>query len=267
MTLNTTNMKRYGEKLYRDLLATGRMSEDTCAESCERLLARLKRYRDKHPEERRVSSKFLSVSRRRARSDLARRRRRRRINAALEIELAKNADAPSQPRPARGRTFLFMKLEAVFASWVRRSPRAALCVRIFLLKNAWLLSARRVRLFAPLTDVKKSEFVRQVKRVKRYMEGRITGAYRKKASAARYWHALSIKTDLEAAEASGRERASLRQRKSAVLEKQRLALAALDRIKLTPPLAVLARIAGVSAERVRHALTVCDREIKSRLQG
>jgi len=101
MTLNTTNMKRYGEKLFRDLLADGRMSDDTCAESCERLLNRLRRYRERHPEEKRVSPKFLNNSRRWAVSDLARRRRRRRVTAALEMELAKNELDCPRPAPAR----------------------------------------------------------------------------------------------------------------------------------------------------------------------
>jgi hypothetical protein len=99
------------------------------------------------------------------------------------------------------------------------------------------------------------------------MERRVTDAFRKKASVARYWHAMSVKADLEIAEASGDRRAAWRARKNEALEKQRRAVAALDRIKLTAPVTVVARTAGVTIDQARHALRTCDRKIKSRLQG
>ena len=266
MTLNTTNMKRYGEKIFHDLLASGRMSDDTCAETCERLLNRLRRYRERHPEEKRVSPKFLNNSRRWAVSDLARRRRRRRVTAALETELAKNELDDARPAPVRGRTVMFMKLEAVFSSWVRRDPRHALDVRVFLLRHAWLLTARRVRLFAPLVDIRKSDFIRQIRIVRRYMQRRVTRAWRDKASAARYWHVQSIRADIERAEAVPAARAALRVRKEKALARQREAVAALDKIKLTPPLTVVSRTAGISVPQIRCALKRCRDKIKSSLQ-
>jgi hypothetical protein len=266
MTLNTTNMKHYGEKLFQDLMASGRMSDDTCAETCERLLNRLRRYREKHPEEKHVSPKFLNNSRRWAVSDLARRRRRRRVTAVLETELAKNELDCPRPESVRGRTVMFMKLEAVFKSWVARDPRRALFVRVFLLRHAWLLTARRVRLFAPLVDIRKSEFIRQVKRVRRYMERRVTRVWREKASSARYWHVQSIRADIERAEAAPAAREALRLRKGKALARHREAVAALDRIKLTPPLTVVARTTGLSTDQISYALTRCRAGIKSSLQ-
>jgi hypothetical protein len=165
MTLNTANINRYGEKLYRQLSRSSFLGADACADAYAMFVRRMKKYRERHPETVRVSDAFMKKCERWITANLLAKKKRRRIREATELELAKRGCSAPAPDRTTGNTVLFVKLEGFFSHWIREYPKAAEYAKLYLLYNAWSLSSRRVRLFLPLIPGKKSEFLRDVRRV------------------------------------------------------------------------------------------------------
>jgi hypothetical protein len=262
MTLNTTGIRRYGEQLYRRLAAENFLNADSCADAYEMFVDRMRRYRQRHPETERVSPVFVKKCERWVRTDLLRRARARRVNEAAETELAKRILDVTEKNGRTGNTVLFRRLEGFLTHWTRAHPRAAGYARLFLLHHAWQLSPRRVRLFAPFVSGRKSDFVRDVRRVKKHVAARCAGRAAERMRAAQYWYAKGVRAELAAEECTGKKRAAALAARREYERRHRLALARLGKMQYRPAPGALAEIAGVSVERIRRALRVCEREMR-----
>jgi hypothetical protein len=263
MTLNTTTIKRYGEKLYKQLSGYPYLGADACADAYAMFVRRLSHYRAHHPETVRVSEAFVKKCERWITANLLAKKKRRRIRETTELELAKRThDAPA-PVKNTGNTVLFIKLEGFFSQWIKESPKAAEYARLYLLFHAWSLNARRVRLFLPLVPGKKSEFVRAVKRIKRHVAERTAARASVRVRDAQYWYAQSVRAAVAANERTGKKRTAALARGRECEKRQRNALSRLGQVTYRPALQYIANTAGVTVEQVRHAVRVCEREIKT----
>jgi hypothetical protein len=263
MTLNTTNFKKYGVRLYKQLSGSSYLDPEACADAYEMFVKRLRGYRDKHPEIGSVSGAFVRKCERWIRTDLIRRKKARRARETAELELAKRAfDLAAPAGGGTGNTVLFVKLEGFFRHWMKEYPKAADYIGIFLLHRAWSLSPERVKRFAQLVPGKKSEFIRNVKRVKKIVAGSAAALAAEHMEAAQYWYARSVRAELAAQEVTGKKRAAALARREDCEAKRRRALARLGNVTYQPTREDLAKIAGVSVERVTRALRTCEKEIK-----
>ena len=266
MTLNTTNFKKYGARLYRQLSQNRYLEPDACADAFEMFMQRMRAYRDGHPGVERVPEAFVKKCERWIRTDLVRRSRARRVKRAVELELAKRTHDHEGRTSGAGDGALLLRLEGLFRRWTSETPKTAGNIRIFLLHHACSLGPESVRRLAEFAGGKKSGFIRDVKRVKKHVAAHSAARAAERLKAAQYWYAKSVHASLAAEEVTGKKRAAALSRLKEYEARHRRALERLGHVTCRPTNEALAEISGVSVDTVSRALRRCENEVKARLR-
>jgi hypothetical protein len=92
---------------------------------------------------------------------------------------------------------------------------------------------------------------------------RFAGRAAERMRAAQYWYARGVRASLAAEECTGKKRAAALAARKECERRHRRALASLGQVTYRPAPGVLAEIAGVSLKQIRHAVSVCEQEIKA----
>ncbi|MBN2351382.1 MAG: hypothetical protein JXD23_02355 [Spirochaetales bacterium] len=261
MTLATPRINEFAERFYLRFLRQDKLLADVCSDIYDRFIRQMRQYRRKHPEKVRVNASFV----RRCEDWIVRKvldqEKRRKSRWELECELAKTQALEHHDPDNYSSAFALLKLGNLFSRWIEKDPKAAPFLEIFLLYHAYYLNGRILNQFSRILPLRKSEFVRRVKKTKKMVAERFAVKVGKAMETSRLWYCRSLKAELRSKDAAPEKRARNEAMRKEFLRRQHRALERASSVKPYPKFTELAEICRLSERQVRYALRKCRAEI------
>ena len=264
MTLATPRINEFAERLYLRFIRNETLSADACSEMYDKFIHRMKQFRKNHPEKVKVSAAFVRRCEEWIVRKVMEQEKRRKSRWELECELAKSQAVERHDPDNYSAAFALLKLGNLFSRWLSKEPKAAPFLEIFLLYHAYYLNGRILGQFSRMLPLRKSEFVRRLKKVKKMVAERFAVKVGQAMEASRLWYCRGLKEELRSKEAAPDKRARHEALREEFLRRQKRALERSSVVKPHPKFTELAEICGLSERQVRYALKKCRAEIAVR---
>jgi hypothetical protein len=261
MTLATPRINEFAEKFYLRFLRQDKLSADVCSAMYDQFIHQMQQYRRKYPEKVRVTSSFVRRCENWIVLKVLDQEKRRKSRWELECELAKTQVVERHDPDNYSAAFALLKLGNLFSRWLKHEPKAAPFLEIFLLYHAYYLNGRILGQFSKMLPLRKSDFVRRLKKVKKMVAERFAVKVGKAMEASRLWYCRSLKEELRSKEAAPDKKAKHEALRAEFLRRQKRALERSSAVKPYPKFTELAEICGLSERQVRYALKKCRAEI------
>ncbi|MBN2589790.1 MAG: hypothetical protein JXA96_08000 [Sedimentisphaerales bacterium] len=224
----------------------------------------MKEFRKNHPEKVKVSAAFVRRCEEWIVRKVLEQEKRRKSRWELECELAKTQVLEHHDPDNYSAAFALLKLGNLFSRWIEKDPKAVPFMEIFLLYHAYYLNGRILSQFSRILPLRKSEFVRRVKKTKKMVAERFAKKVGKALEVSRLWYCRSLKEELRSKDAAPEKRARHEAMRKEFLWRQRLALERSNKVKPYPKFTELAEICRLSERQVRYALKKFRKEIVKR---